>query len=47
MICFGYVGKEGFSVKKLVLSMLGWDTYGNSNWYIFQRLPMVLLKNIP
>lgn len=24
-----------FSVKKLVLALIGWDGFGNSNWYIF------------
>lgn len=25
----------GFPVRKIILSMIGWDTLGNSNWYIF------------
>lgn len=27
-------GKQ-WTVKRLVLSLVGWDSYGNSNWYIF------------
>lgn len=30
-----YMGLEKLSVKQIILSLLGWKTYGNSNWYIF------------
>ena len=30
-----YFYEHKFSMKKLVLSLVGWDSVGNSNWYIF------------
>lgn len=27
-----------FSLKRLLLSFIGWDSFGNSNWYIFAML---------
>ena len=31
-----YISREGLpTVQKFVLAMLGWDGFGNSNWYIF------------
>ena len=34
-----YIAKHGMpSVEKFVLAMLGWDGFGNSNWYIFAIL---------
>ena len=32
-----------YSFKKLVLSLIGWDTVGNSNWYIFAMLILYLI----
>ena len=26
---------KSFSISKLILSLIGWDSFGNSNWYIF------------
>ena len=35
MIASRYFITHDFSLKKLVLSLIGWDGFGNSNWYIF------------
>ncbi len=36
-----YIAREGLpSVQKFVLAMLGWDGFGNSNWYIFTIVVM-------
>lgn len=36
-ICFKM---SKFSLNKLILSLIGWDGFGNSNWYIFTILIM-------
>ncbi len=35
-----------FSVKKLILSLVAWDSLGNSNWYIFCILMMYVLTYV-
>ena len=35
MIASRYFVNNEFSIKKLILSLIGWDSFGNSNWYIF------------
>ncbi len=37
---------EPFTIKKFVLSLIGWDSLGNSNWYIFAVLCMYVLTYI-
>ena len=37
---------EPFTVKKFVLSLIGWDSLGNSNWYIFAVLCMYVITYI-
>lgn len=32
-----------YNPKKIMLSLLGWDTVGNSNWYIFAMLVLYLI----
>lgn len=38
-----FLKKKEFSVLKCILSLLGWNTYGNSNWYIFCILIMYIV----
>lgn len=40
------LGMNEFDVKKLILSLTGWDTYGNSNWYIFVILCLYIFTFI-
>lgn len=35
IIATNYFSTHEFSVKKIILSLIGWDSVGNSNWYIF------------
>ena len=35
MFASKYFVTHDFSIKKLLLSLIGWDGFGNSNWYIF------------
>ena len=35
MIASQYFITHDFSIKKIVLAFIGWDSFGNSNWYIF------------
>lgn len=35
MVASKYFVTHSFSIKKVGLSLIGWDTFGNSNWYIF------------
>lgn len=35
MVASKYFVIHSFSIKKVLLSLIGWDTFGNSNWYIF------------
>lgn len=35
MFASKYFINHPFSISKLLLSLIGWDTFGNSNWYIF------------
>lgn len=37
-LCAGIMLGESYSLKKIVLSFIGWDSVGNSNWYIFDIL---------
>jgi len=37
---------EPFTVKTFVLSLIGWDSLGNSNWYIFAVLCMYVITYI-
>lgn len=34
-LIIGLILKKEFTIKKIVLSFIGWDCLGNSNWYIF------------
>ena len=35
MFVSGYFKLHPFSISKLLLALIGWDGFGNSNWYIF------------
>lgn len=35
-----------FSIKKLLLALIGWDNFGNSNWYIFCILALYFISYI-
>lgn len=37
---------ETFSLKRFALSLIAWDSYGNSNWYIFCILAMYICAYI-
>lgn len=39
----GLLLHKGYSLKRVLLSFTGWDSIGNSNWYIFYTLVMYLL----
>lgn len=35
MLVSGYLQNSTFSIKRLILALVGWGGFGNSNWYIF------------
>jgi len=37
---------EAISLKRFLLSLIGWDSMGNSNWYIFAILALYLITYI-
>ncbi len=37
---------EKITLKRVLLSLIGWDSFGNSNWYIFVILVLYLLTYI-
>lgn len=39
----GFIFNNHFSFGKIILSFIGWETLGNSNWYIFSIMFMYLL----
>ena len=39
-----YFQTHQFSIKYLLSSLIGWDTFGNSNWYIFAILCLYLIS---
>lgn len=43
MFAVRYFVIHPFSIKKLVLSLIGWDSFGNSNWYIFSILVLYII----
>ncbi len=38
------LGTHPFSIHRVVLSLIGWEAYGNSNWYIFCILCMYMFS---
>lgn len=44
MIASKYFITHKFSIKKLGLALIGWDGFGNSNWYIFCILVLYIIS---
>ncbi len=42
-IIIGLINNKSFSSKQILLSFIGWDAIGNSNWYIFVILVLYIL----
>ena len=45
-LLLSYIFNNGFGLKKIILSFVGWDSLGNSNWYIFSIIFMYILTFI-
>lgn len=45
-VIINLIFKIDFSISKLILSLIGWENIGNSNWYIFVVLIMYLITYI-
>lgn len=39
---YRYITGSRFGIKKIILTLIGWDSIGNSNWYIFCVLCLYL-----
>lgn len=42
-IVMQFLRGQVFGVQKIILSLLAWDTVGNSNWYIFAMIILYLI----
>ena len=42
-LVLSFVLKESFTIGRIVLSFIGWESIGNSNWYVFMILSLYLI----
>lgn len=42
-LCVGFITNNVYDVRRILLSLIGWDHVGNSNWYIFVILLLYMI----